>query len=93
MALLTSCLAFQKKEYDLALRAAVTERVRNGKEMVDFNSVDMHNTISVPRIYYCSRTHSQLQQVVGELRGVSEEYLARTHVSVLVIIFHTHIIC
>ncbi len=93
LSLLTAALAYQKKEYALALekqraeeRAAgpLKENAGAGASMTDHTKrVLVHNALHFPRIYYCSRTHSQIQQVVDELREMDAGYLVDLHSSIL----------
>ena len=95
LALLTAALTYQKKEYDSALKShrekygespGGKENSRVGHNTPTerhLNDVRIHNLLSFPRIYYCSRTHSQIQQVVEELREMSGIFLDDLHTTIL----------
>lgn len=98
LALLTAALTYQKREYDAALKhyrethgedpgsgsvQATTGLGARTPTEVHLNDVRVHNQLDFPRIYYCSRTHSQIQQVIDELRGLSGVFLEDLHTTIL----------
>ena len=48
-------------------------------------TTDIENRASIayPRIYYCSRTHSQIQQVIDELKGMQGVYTDELNTTLL----------
>lgn len=68
LALLTSTLSWQKKEKLLAKQKAQTPPAPPLNEATPAPGVgeappDQNQKMDAPKIYFCSRTHSQLQQV------------------------------
>lgn len=73
-----SALSWQKADFDLACRkfeesegtsANIKETVVDGEVIKKKSQVPR-----LKKVFFCSRTHSQLQQIIDELRKCNEEY-------------------
>jgi Rad3-related DNA helicase len=83
LALLCSALSWQASMYERQARLHTSLTVKPGmgardKEVISMNggSVSSSKTPelprAVPRIFFCSRTHSQISQILKELKGISD---------------------
>lgn len=66
-----------------------SKQTSNEHSSVNLDDVSIHNTLPVSRIFYCSRTHSQLQQVVDELRNSADVNVV--HLNSTILASRTHL--
>ena len=102
LALLSSTLCFQRKEFDDRMREfdeKMKEESPSGQNAelstdakIDCNTKNVDSNVKkallpkrpkLRKIYYCSRTHSQLKQVVNELKNCYPKYLESIKMCVL----------
>lgn len=100
LALLTSALSWQKRDFELTTKIAAeadavavmgteAESLREEEQSSsDQSKDDIHKSKLVPKVrrkkvFFCSRTHSQLQQVINELRECHSSYIDDIQMSLL----------
>jgi Rad3-related DNA helicase len=91
LALLTSTLSWQKSIADTIskeLEQDSTDASHFPEQETDGAEAEDRPQKRIPKVFYCTRTHSQLQQIVDELQKCSEDY--KEHLSLCLLAARRH---
>ena len=75
-------MAYQKKLKESRLVTKSNENITSVSTSTDILDETRSKQV-FPHIFFCSRTHSQLQQVIDELKKMSDVYIENLHTTLL----------